>query len=44
MDLVDAALRCKNAEGRFAYLAPTYAQAKDNSWSYLKRFTADIRG
>ncbi len=44
MDLVDAALRCKHEEGRFAYLAPTYAQAKDNSWSYLKRFTADIGG
>jgi phage terminase large subunit len=42
MDLVDAALRCKKQDGRFAYLAPTYAQAKDTSWAYLKRFTAGI--
>jgi hypothetical protein len=44
MDLVDAAIRCKKPEGRFSYLAPTYAQAKDASWQYLKRFTADIPG
>jgi phage terminase large subunit len=44
MDLVDAALRCDKPDGRFAYLAPTYAQAKDASWTYLKRFTADIPG
>ncbi len=44
MDLIDAALRCKRNDGRFAYLAPTYAQAKDTAWSYLKRFTADIPG
>ena len=42
MDLIDAALRCKKQDGRFAYLAPTYAQAKDTAWTYLKRFTADI--
>jgi hypothetical protein len=44
MDLVDAAIRCNKPEGRFSYLAPTYAQAKDASWAYLKRFTADIPG
>jgi hypothetical protein len=44
MDLVDAAIRCTKEEGRFSYLAPTYAQAKDASWQYLKRFTADIPG
>jgi hypothetical protein len=44
MDLIDAALRCKKPDGRFAYLAPTYAQSKDTAWSYLKRFTADIPG
>ncbi len=42
MDLIDAALRCKKPDGRFAYLAPTYAQAKDAAWTYLKRFTAEI--
>jgi hypothetical protein len=44
MDLIDAALRCKKPDGRFAYFAPTYAQAKDTAWQYLKRFTADIPG
>lgn len=44
MDLIDAALRCKLPDGRYAYLAPTYAQAKDTIWAYLKRFTADIPG
>jgi phage terminase large subunit len=42
MDLIDAALRCKKQDGRFAYMAPTYAQSKDVVWLYLKRFTADI--
>src|SRR5262245_18996578 len=36
MDLVDAALRCKLSEPRFAYVAPYYAQAKDIAWTYLK--------
>ena len=44
MDLIDAALRCKKPDARFAYLAPTYAQAKDTAWTYLKRFTANIPG
>jgi hypothetical protein len=44
MDLINGALRCKKTEGRFAYVTPTYAQAKDICWSYLKRFTADIPG
>ena len=41
-DLVDAALRSKLEEPRFAYIAPTYGQAKDVAWSYLKRFTAPL--
>lgn len=44
MDLIDAALRCKKPDGRFAYLSPTYAQSKDAAWQYLKRFTAGIPG
>ena len=44
MDLIDAAGRCEREEGRFAYVAPTYAQAKDVVWLYLKRFTASIPG
>ena len=42
MDLVDAALRCRRPNPRFAYLAPTYAQAKDIAWGYLKDYTAPL--
>lgn len=44
MDLVDAALDCTKPNPRFAYLAPTYAQAKDIAWGYLKQYTASIPG
>lgn len=44
MDLVDAALRCEKPSGRFAYVAPFYAQAKDVAWSYLKHYTGPIPG
>ena len=53
MDLIDAAMRADQApaevralkpDPRFAYLAPTYAQAKDTAWEYLKRYTANIPG
>jgi phage terminase large subunit len=44
MDLIDAALRCKLPDGRFSFLSPTYTQAKDTVWLYLKRFTAEIPG
>lgn len=42
MDLIDAALRCKKPDARFAFMSPTYTMAKDNAFSYLKRFTANI--
>jgi hypothetical protein len=38
MDLIDAALRCKKPDGRFGYVSPTYAQAKDVAWGYFRRF------
>lgn len=44
MDLLDAALRCQKQDGRFAYVAPYYAQAKDIAWGYLKRFAANVPG
>jgi len=44
MDLVDAALRCTKQEGRFAYVAPFYNQAKDAAWTYAKRFTRLVPG
>lgn len=39
-ELVDAALACDKPDGRFAYVAPYYIQAKDVAWSYLKAFVA----
>lgn len=44
MDLIDAALRCTKPDGRFAYISPTYTQAKDVAHLYLKKYTADIPG
>lgn len=41
-DLIKAAVTCRKQDGRFAYLAPFYAQAKDVAWGYLKRFTAPL--
>jgi phage terminase large subunit len=42
MDLIDKTLRCKKPEARFGYVAPTYTQAKDVVWFYLKQFTSSI--
>lgn len=44
MDLVKRAVEHKGREPRFAYVAPTYTQAKDVAWSYLKEYTAAIPG
>lgn len=30
------------ADGRYGYLAPTYVQAKDIAWGYLKHYTAPL--
>lgn len=43
-DLVKHTMMCPLPEPRFAYVAPTYAQAKDIAWSYLKRFALVIPG
>ena len=42
--LIKAAIDFQGKDGRFAYIAPTYAQAKDVAWTYLKQFTADLPG
>ena len=44
MDLVKKAIEHKGREPRFAYICPTYTQAKDVAWSYLKEYTAAIPG
>ena len=41
-DLVIDAICTKKQDGRFAYIAPQYNQAKDVAWLYLKRLTADF--
>lgn len=43
-ELIKAALLCDKRDGRFAYAAPLYKQAKDVSWSYLRWFTRPIPG
>ena len=44
MDLIKRAVEHTGREPRFAYIAPTYTQAKDVAWSYLKEYTAAIPG
>lgn len=44
VDLIDHALRCEKEDGRFAYVAPYYAQAKDVVWAYVKRYAGQIPG
>lgn len=43
-ELVRRCATCTKVEPRFAYIAPTFTQAKDIAWSYLVRFTAPIPG
>lgn len=33
---------CGPQDGRYGYLAPTYVQAKDIAWGYLKHYTAPL--
>lgn len=44
MDLIKRAVEHTGREPRFAYIAPTYTQAKDVAWSYLKQYTRQIPG
>ncbi len=44
MDLIIKAIKHKGKEPRFAYIAPTYTQAKDVAWAYLKEYTSAIPG
>lgn len=40
--LLRAAMTCEKREPRFAYIAPTYTQAKDVAWEYLKRYATPL--
>jgi len=44
MDLIIRAINHRGREPRFAYIAPTYQQAKDVAWAYLKEYTSHIPG
>jgi phage terminase large subunit len=44
MDLIKRASENTQREPRYAYIAPTYTQAKDVAWAYLKEYTAAIPG
>ncbi len=43
-ELIKSALTFKGNDGRFAYVAPFYRQAKSVAWDYLKRFSAVVPG
>ncbi len=43
-ELIKAALTFKGVDGRFAYVAPFYRQAKSVAWDYIKRFSAVVPG
>jgi hypothetical protein len=44
LDLIDAAIRCKRKDPRFAYVAPLLKQSKDAAWTYLKEYGMKIPG
>jgi hypothetical protein len=42
--LIKEALTFNGNDGRFAYVAPFYSQAKAVAWDYLKRYSAPVPG
>ena len=44
MRTIDAALKCQRENGRYAYIAPLFKQAKDVAWSYLKGYALKVPG
>lgn len=42
--LIRAALTCRRPRPRFAYIGPTYRQAKATAWDYLKFYSRPIPG
>jgi phage terminase large subunit-like protein len=41
-DLIGRALDEKKPDGRYAYIAPLFNQAKDIAWSYLKSYASPV--
>ena len=44
MALIDAACRNKTGNGRYAYVAPLFRQAKAVAWDYIKHYSLKIPG
>ena len=42
--LIHSALQCKKNAPQYAYIAPTYSQAKRIAWDYLKEYTRPLGG
>ena len=42
--LIKCAMMNKNHNPRYAYIAPTYKQAKSIAWDYLKHYAKNIPG
>jgi phage terminase large subunit len=44
MEMIDQGLRCELKNPQYAYIGPTYGQAKRVAWEYLKDFTKHLPG
>jgi len=44
MEMIDKGLRLDHKNPQYAYIAPTYGQAKRVAWEYLKDYTRNIPG
>ncbi len=40
--LIKSAIECDKPDPRFAYIAPTYGQAKRVAWDYLQKYTRPL--
>jgi len=43
-EMIDQGFRCDKHNPRYAYIAPTYTQAKRVAWDYLKEYLRDTPG
>lgn len=43
-ELQDKALQCEKPRPQYAYVAPTYSQAKKVAWEYMKEFFKNVPG
>lgn len=43
-EMIDRSLHCKHKNPQYAYIAPTYGQAKRVAWQYLKEYCEKLPG